>query len=195
MNTIPADIFRHIFTLIPRAFKYRSVCKEWKSKLSERMFIYLWEKRWIKSSDHSQWLEFDEPILRKGWFDKTLNMGNNHVTIPYNGYHFGDSYSCGYYENGILKHRFTVNAQWIQSGNTYFRMNWQEQELETVFDGRPCFYNDGFHIIKNQSWQRVTKSGKSKLNQCSKKQHANFLRIFNSGIIQHLIQAYIHFRL
>lgn len=189
MDAVPADIFRHIFTLIPRAFKYRSVCKTWRSKLSERMFVYLWEQQWIKSGVHLQWLEFDEPILRKGWFGNINHMGMERFKIPYNGYHF-EWGGCNYYIFGTRKHSFRVNEWYVKIGKTYFYMDWQKCEL---VENKPYLSEDGFHVVKKRSWLRITNK-KSKLTQCSKEQHANFLRIYNSGVFQHLIQAYLHFK-
>lgn len=189
METVPVDVFRQIFTWLPRAFKYRRVCQEWKHRLSERMFIYLWEKQWIKSGDHLQWLEFDEPILQRGWFGKINIIGMKYHILPYNGYHFGLLGGCNYYVFGRLVHTFGTSGMCISIKNTYFHIDWDNKELIL---NRPEIYENGFHVTKNQSWQRITESGKrSKLNQCSKKQHANFLRIYNSGIFQRLIQAYI----
>lgn len=163
MDTIPADVFRYIFTLIPRAFKFRSVCKEWKHRLSERMFIYLWERQWVKSGVHLQWVEFNEKIFKKGWFEKTLDIGTEHYRIPYNGYHFESFDECNYYILGILKHTFTINNYWIRSGNVYFRMEWRNPGLlETIPRYNVC--TDGFHVTQKQTWMRITdkKTGKDK---------------------------------
>ena len=189
MNLIPVDVFRYIFTLLPRAFKYRSVCQEWKLKLSERMFVYLWEQKWVKSGVHLQWVAFDEQIFRKSWFGKINYMGIGHIKIPYNGYHF-DHFGCFYYVNGVLKNKFIVNQEWIKADNAYFYINWPKQCL---IETKPYFYLEGFHVIKGQTvWLHT--DFKNKIIKCSKEQHQIFLSVYNSGVFQHLIQAYVYFK-
>lgn len=191
MNTLTRDLFRYIFSSIPRALKYRSVCKDWNNKLREKVFIMLWEKNWLKAGYHLSWIDFTEHRIKKGWFGNKIDIGIVPVKLQYSGFHF-TSNICNYYEFGKIKHtfRFEYNGD-IVIGKARFYMNYTEKDL---WDGMtPYMHQDGFHITKNQTLQ-FTQNAKNKIKKCSRQQHNNFIRIYNSGTFQHLIRAYIYFK-